>query len=463
MTRFATLLAVGPVVWCALATGAMGGQPVGWRTDWTGRYPDADPPTRWSSSDGIVWKCPMPSWSNATPVLVGERLFVCAEPTTLLCLDANSGQILWQRTNPIGDALPAEVRKKLQDLDANSLARRFHQAQSQLSRAENDLKKSPQDANLLARTGVLEKQVLEANARLEPIRDYLIPEPHAVAGFTTPTPVSDGDSVFVLFGTGVAACYDLDGNRRWITLAEPPRITYGHSASPLLIGDELIVHVNSLVALSAATGQRLWSSPAEACWGTSVAAPSGEETIIITPAAELFRARDGQKVASVNAKIRFSQPLAQNGVAYFIEGQSHAYRLPPSLRGLDPNGGTKLAEIWKARPNKERRYASPVLDNGVIYTVTEVGVFSAIDANTGSVLYEQDFRIHDSNRAFPSISVAGRYVYVSDSGGLTVVVEAGREFKEIARNQLEPFRSSLVFRERRLYIRGMKNLYCIAQ
>jgi outer membrane protein assembly factor BamB len=449
------VLTAGVVAWCVCAAWAMGGQPVGWRSDWTGRYPAADPPTKWSNSEGVLWKCPMPSWSNATPVLVDGRLFVCAEPTTLLCLDANTGQVLWQRANPFLEALPPDVLKRLQDLDANVLARQLRQAQSQLSRVDSDLKKSPQDAALLSRKADLEKQVRETNARLEPVRDYLLPEPHAVAGFSSPTPVSDGNRVFVLFGTGVAACYGLDGNRCWITLVQSPRITYGHSASPLLIDDKLIVHVNSLVALDAATGRRIWTSPAEACWGTSVAALGGGETLIVTPAAEFFRARDGQKVASVNAKIRFSQPLAEGGIAYFIEGQSRAFRLP------DPNGGDKPKQVWLARPNKERRYASPVLHQGVIYTVTEVGVFSAIDANTGTVLYEQDFSFGESNRAFPSISVAGRYVYVSSSGGLTVVVEAGRQFKEVARNQLEPFRGSLVFQDRRLYIRGMKSLYCI--
>ena len=438
---------------CATARAA---EPVGWRTDWTGSYPAADPPTKWSPTENVLWKREMPSWSNATPVLVGERLFVCAEPTTLLCLDANSGQVLWQKANPFADALSPEVRQKLQDLDANALARQRRQAESQLSRVGNDLKKFPADANLLKRKADLEKQVQELNSRLEPIRDYLVPEPHAVAGFSSPTPVSDGQNVWVLFGTGVAACYGLDGNRRWITLAESPRITYGHSASPLLVDGKLIAHVNSLIALDANTGARVWTSPAEACWGTSVVARSAGEALVITPAAEFFRARDGQKVATANAKIRFSQPLAAGGIVYFIDGQARAYPLP------DPNGGAgRLKELWTSRPNKERRYASPVLHEGVLYTMTEFGVFSALDANTGAVLYEKDLAFGEKNPVFPSLSQAGRYVYASSSGGQTVVVEAGRQFKEIARNQLEPFRGSLVFAGRRLYIRGMKNLYCI--
>jgi hypothetical protein len=48
---------------------------VGWRTDGTGRYPDAQPPTEWSAQSNVVWKTPLPKPSNATPILVGDRLF----------------------------------------------------------------------------------------------------------------------------------------------------------------------------------------------------------------------------------------------------------------------------------------------------------------------------------------------------------------------------------------------------
>jgi hypothetical protein len=47
--------------------------------------------------------------------------------------------------------------------------------------------------------------------------------------------------------------------------------------------------------------------------------------------------------------------------------------------------------------------------------------------------------------------------------GTTVVLEPGREFKVLARNKLEPFRSSLVFEGKRVYIRTEKSLYCIGE
>ena len=57
---------------------------VGWRGDGTGVYPDARPPVKWSATENVLWKTPMPGKSNASPILVGDRIFVCSEPSTLL-------------------------------------------------------------------------------------------------------------------------------------------------------------------------------------------------------------------------------------------------------------------------------------------------------------------------------------------------------------------------------------------
>ena len=55
--------------------------PIGWRTYGKGRYLEADPPIKWSSSHNVAWKTAMPSWSNASPVLPTDSLMiVCNEP-----------------------------------------------------------------------------------------------------------------------------------------------------------------------------------------------------------------------------------------------------------------------------------------------------------------------------------------------------------------------------------------------
>ena len=62
-----------------------------------------------------------------------------------------------------------------------------------------------------------------------------------IPGYTAPTPVTDGKEVFVAFGNGLVACYDLDGNRKWLKLIEHSNAAFAHSGSPLLVGDKLLM------------------------------------------------------------------------------------------------------------------------------------------------------------------------------------------------------------------------------
>ena len=70
---------------------------VGWRTDGTGRYPDANPPTHWGPEMNVVWRVKMSNFSVATPLIVGDKVFVCSEPTRLVCVNKADGKILWEK------------------------------------------------------------------------------------------------------------------------------------------------------------------------------------------------------------------------------------------------------------------------------------------------------------------------------------------------------------------------------
>ena len=93
--------------------------PIGWRGDGTGRYPGATPPTSWErttngngyATKGVVWMAPLPNLSTATPIIVGEKIFLTSEVSDLLCLDKQTGKVLWIRSNPEFEALSDEDRK----------------------------------------------------------------------------------------------------------------------------------------------------------------------------------------------------------------------------------------------------------------------------------------------------------------------------------------------------------------
>ena len=96
-----------------------------------------------------------------------------------------------------------------------------------------------------------------------------------------------------------------------------------------------------------------------------------------------------------------------------------------------------------------------------LYAANDQGLLTVLDAATGEEVYAE--RVNMRGSTYPSISVAGNRLYVSSDTGATVVVQTGREYKELARNQLEPFRSSLVFDGKRVYVRTAKNLFCIGE
>ena len=73
---------------------------------------------------------------------------------------------------------------------------------------------------------------------------------------------------------------------------------------------------------------------------------------------------------------------------------------------------------------------------------------------------EPDF---GGGQSYPSITLAGNRLFVSSDNGTTIVLEPGREYKELARNSLETFRSSLVFEGKRMYVRTTKGLWCIGE
>ncbi len=93
-----------------IANAATGQTVIGFRTDGTGRYPAAEPPLAWSTAKNVVWKIPL-TQSNAVPVILGDKLFTCAEPCVLLCLNKADGAILWKHESFYKEIEPSEKEK----------------------------------------------------------------------------------------------------------------------------------------------------------------------------------------------------------------------------------------------------------------------------------------------------------------------------------------------------------------
>jgi len=170
----------------------------GFRGDGSGFYPDSRPPVEWGEAKNVKWRARVGK-GYSSPVVSHGSVYVTSDPPELTCLDAATGEIRWRVSFASAD-LPPDFQAKAK-------------------------------ANEKAQTS---------------------------CGYAAPTPVADESRVFALFGTGLVACVSRDGKLQWLQQLDPARRNYGHSSSPLLVADRLLVDVRHLVGLDPATGAIAW-------------------------------------------------------------------------------------------------------------------------------------------------------------------------------------------------------------
>ncbi len=463
VTLVRTTLALGLLSFCPLSAPSAEG--IGWRTDGSGSYSKAQPPLEWSTTKNVVWRTPMPGASNSHPVPLGQRIFICSEPGTLLCLHREDGKVLWQKNSSYDELeIAPEVRERLKiELEeSKELAKKQSAVQKDLDLLHRSLVKdmTPKD-EIEKKLKPFRKQIEDINKerqkRTLAVR-YTVPRTHSTAGYSSPTPVTNGKEVFVAFGNGLVACFDLDGNRKWLKLIEHSNAAFAHSGSPILAGDRLLIHFTDLVALDPKTGDEAWRLKLPTKHGTPLVTRIGETAVVLTPSGALVSAHDGKLLADRLGSCGANSPILHDGCVYYVHGHVIAIRLPESLKAP-----VKPEQLWKTKiKGGGYWFSSPVLHEGLLYAANDQGILTVLDAATGKLVYEE--RLNHDGTTYPSLSVAGNRIYASSDRGTTVVLQSGREYKELARNKLaEPFRSSLVFDGKRMVVRTQKYLYCIGE
>ena len=390
---------------------------VAWRFDGNGRFPDIHPPLEWQADRNVLWKTPIDIGGYSSPIVVKDRVFVTAEMGSLACLDVADGKVLWRKDLFSDDSkdLPADISKKL----ARGIGRESKQS--------------------------------------------------------TPTPASNGERVFYINATGLCACYDLQGNPKWMRIVETAEDEEHFSSSPVFLGDRIILSWGCLLALDAKDGHTLWKAgDARPTHGTPAIATIGGEAVAITPGGDIVKLINGEIVCSGLFKSTYTTPIVEGNVLYVIDAEARALQLPETLAK-----GMKLKELWKTELGGEFM-ASPAYQDGLFYTMDSKKCrLYVLDAKTGELVTgkrvvdaenktetsESDVKIKGlsaGNFAYASPAVAEKRVYFFDDSGNTAVLEAGRTYKPLRVNKLDdaiigtPF-----FYKDVIIIRGNKTVYCI--
>ena len=447
---------------------------------------------------------PLPNLSAATPIIVGEKIFLTSEVSDLVCLDKQTGRVLWIRSSPEFEALSDEDRKtnsayadKLTPLAADLAKANAEVVEALNAKLPTAMTNTPRALEpALKRKRDLEKQIEKEQLAIDK-KAFARYWGQAVFGFAGQTPTCDGKHVCVFFTTGVTACYDLDGNRKWIGRGGGSE--HGNFASPLLAGNKLVVWANEMRAYDMDSGKLAWANAAKAfnTYGSLFRVESGGELVAAFQWGFFARVRDGQAIWDKGAfGDSVSTPIVEGDTIFAHGGYPKfndktkglkAFKIPASTDSGKLTVAYDLNEQWaddelmvdKQKNPFDRGYvSSPLYVDGLIYQLTQGGGLVVNDAKTGAVVYRKVLPLKPRTAYWnwagcsASPTLAGKYIYLMDNQGTTLVIQPGREYREVTRNFLAEskdgkeqtqFNSTPIFEGARMYYRTPGHLYCIGE
>jgi len=282
----------------------------------------------------------------------------------------------------------------------------------------------------------------------------------------SPTPVLDGDRVYLHFGAHGTACLTQTGEIVWKTRLEYDNGQHGPGGSPVLYENLLIVSCDGLdiqyvVALDKLTGKTKWKKMRQGYQAYTtplvVRTPAGDQ--VISPGALraiAYEPRTGKEIWNVRYGDGFSnvpRPVYGNGLVYICTGFQEPSMLAVRIDGR--GDVTKSHVAWTLKRGVPLT-PSPLLLGDELYMMNDGGIASCVDAKTGTELWRA--RINGNFSASP-IYADGRIYFLSEEG-LTVVIAPGRKFQALATNQLDgETLASMAVSGGSIFIRSRTHLY----
>ena len=370
-------------------------------------------PDRWSAIDNVEWKIEIPGRGWSSPIVWGDRIFLTTvenqgtspdakkglyfkgeqrEPPgsmhlwKTLCLDLDSGKIIWERTAHQGKP---ETTLHIK----NSYA------------SETPVTDGKRVYAYFGNLGVFCYDLAG-----EPVWSKRL-EPHAIRA-----------------GWGTAASPALFQDRLFI------------------VNDN--EETSYLLALDAVTGKELWRKERDeqSNWSTPFVWQNDLRTELVTAGTNRVRSYDLEgnllwELAGMSI-ITVGTPFAQDGLLYVGSGYVLDLRRP--LYAIRPGGAGDISLPAGKNSNETiawcQRMAAPYNPSVLVYrdrlyVLYDKGIFACYDARTGDVIYDKQ-RI-PNGRAFTSSPWAyGGKVFCLNEYGETFVYEAGDEFKPLHTNVL---------------------------
>ncbi len=385
-----------------------------------GISPAENVPIKWSQTENVHWRLPLPGEAASTPVVWEDKIFLTSadgNELVLMCV-STEGEELWKRTFGHGN------RTRRGD-----------------------------EVNFAAPSPTTDGKHVWAFLGTGDLACYDI----------------DGNPVWQ---TNLEERYG------------EFRLGFLMSMSPVMDKDRLyiqLIHSNAwlVLALDKKTGEEIWKhdrdsdavKECEHAYTSPILYRDTEREFLVVHGADYVTAHnleDGSEIwrcgginppSQYNPSFRLvASPVATEGLIVVPSAKNG-----PVL-GLDPSGTGDITDtkwqIWKLHQGTPD-VPSPLIHDGLVYLCRERGTLICLDAKTGEELYETRInrQLHRSSPVY-----ANGYIYLTSRNGVVNVVKAGREFEIVATNSIdETVAASPVIADGILYLRSYDALYAIGQ
>jgi outer membrane protein assembly factor BamB len=381
--------------------------------------PDKNTPVKWSSTDNIAWKHKLPGPGSSSAIVVGDKVLVASYSGLpdaklmlhLTCLDRAKGTPLWQKD------IPAKL-PELPYTDQGSF-----------------------------------------------ITEH---------GYASSTPVSDGTNVYAFFGkTGVFA-FDLKGNQLWHKSVgdKLDKMKWGTAASPVLVGDLVIVNANiesgDLVALNKLSGSEVWRKPVgDNSWTTPalVEAPGGKKELVLSMPGVVkgYDPQTGDELWRCKGIPKFttSSPETRGDIAY-VSGGGAPFQAVGFAVKSGGKGDVSKNFLWEQGIGSG--ITSPVVAGKYLFAIDrqKLGCFSAA---TGKLVTSRP--VGYKGWQYTSPVVADGKVYWVNRTGTVYVFSADEKMTPLGENRMEEdeprFDGTPALSDGQLFIRSTHYLYCVGK
>jgi outer membrane protein assembly factor BamB len=407
-----------------------------WRGPTENGMAETDAPTHFSDTENIKWKTPIPGKGHSSPVIWGDRIFLTtaitvgtpppqAEPKggagggagplvdhhfDILCIDRNSGKILWQKTAAV--ATPHEG---------------YHRQYGSFA-SNSPVTDGEHVFAFFGSRGVYAYD-LEGNLKWE--KDFGVEM-----------------RMHLQFGEGIAVVLEGD------TLL----LTYDHT------GDSF------LAALNKKTGEELWRAQRDEIsnWAAPLVVEHGGRKQVVVAATRKVRGYDFEtgKLIWESAGLGMNTiptPVQHGDMVLVMSGYRDPNLMAIRLGRTGDLTGTD-AILWSETRGTPYS-ASPLLHDGKLYVVTDRGFVSSFNAETGEPYYHQ-VRLPGGTNTFKAspVGAAGK-IYLATEEGNVIVAKMGPEFEVIATNTLQDqvFIASPAIVDGEMFLRGQSMLFCVSE